>query len=227
MRHLHWKPAMGLAATLCLLIVSASPDTVHALPIVAGDQAVFDFLDGQPSGSTNFSLYQPLGVSFPQWRYHQSSLPGNVSFPFVDDWGLVIEGGFTPPPNLELNFVGGLFQFDDPIDSISVDVGIQRSDVQNTWRLVGFDASGTEIGRVSSVTGPVAPAVLATSSLTLDTIGPISSVLLTTNRKIGVDTISLTGFSQTPAPAPIPEPNAVVLFSVGAVVVAVALRGKR
>jgi hypothetical protein len=177
------RAALAIACIACAAYV-LQPGNAFGLPIVSGDHVTIDFNDGRPSGSTDFtSLYTPLGISFPEWRYHNSTLPGNVAFPFADSWGIVLNPGLAFP---EPGFIAGTFTFASPVTSVSVDVGIQLTTVTNEWRLIAFDSSGTELGSVASVTGPT-PTVLVTSTLQIGGVGEISKVTLATNRKLGVD----------------------------------------
>lgn len=198
-----------------VVVVLLSP-SVNAVTI--------DFDDGFSHTALATNLYSNFGLTMPNMRMHQSTAPGALAFPFIDGWGIVIDGGLTVDPNIPgqdggtlapggLFYDGfsGIFQFESPVDFVSMDVSVQvvEGTIAN-WNLRTFDSVGQPTGfEVASIPNNTLGTLLLNSSLTVTAPGGISLVVLNRTNKIGVDTVR---FGPAIGPSPtIPEPSTILL----------------
>lgn len=174
----------------CVTFLYFGTLNISAVTVLSFQDAVTS--SGMPGGVNVRSHYSDVGVNMPNMRFHVSTQPANLPFPFIDDFGIVINAGLTVPAPGDPSKLDGVMQFLRPVDFVTADVFFGRQTVGTvfSWSLIAYDASLSFVGEVSDTLTSVDESVLMPSSLTLNAAGQISFVVIRRSLVIGVDTLT-------------------------------------
>ena len=165
---------------------------------------VIDFNDGATSNTAISSYYlNSDGVSLQGWRFHQSTLAINTPFPFVDNWGAVVDFGANGDSTT------GHINFSHVVNFLEMDVYFHRGNTVGNWSLIAYDILGNIVNQSSGAVLGNAPgqSIFDFQTIRVSANGLISRVdFIRPDNTIGVDTMRF---------STVPEPASIILMLVG------------
>jgi len=172
---------------LCLSMIfefSAFPENVE-----------INFSEGINSQGVN-NFYADLGVTSPNLRFYQG-----VPFPFIDDWGAVIDFG-------ALSTLTGFVNFTSPVDFVELDVFLQAGAAgQIVLQILAFDQMNNLVSTAQNTLESDGNSGYLFSSIQVESPGLISRIEIERDRKIGIDTIRFGPKPTHDSNLEIPEPS--------------------